>query len=85
MRSRRPKVISGRQVEELLQPGVGKVMYESLRSGTTPGAADRSRRYVLLSSISSAIRERAEDQNRSTDRSDVSSASAVSAVVKPAK
>lgn len=85
MRSRRPKVITGRQVDELLQPGAGKVIYESLRCRETPGAAERSRRYALLSSISSAIRERAEDQSRSTDRPDVSRASAVSAVVRPAK
>jgi hypothetical protein len=71
--------------EELLVPGGAAEAYAGLGKG---GAEESSRRwfaYSLLSSIRDAIRERAVDQARSTVRSDSSSASAVSTVVKPAK
>jgi len=74
-----------RDIERRLVPGGGTDVYESLRSETTPQSSSRWRRYTLLSSMSSAIRERAADQSLSADRSDTSSATAVSDVVRPAK
>ena len=73
------------KITAMLVPGGAVLTYELTRSKYSPGASERWRRYSLLSSMSSAIRERADDQNRSTDRSDMSNASEVSAVVKPAK
>lgn len=72
-------------IEQLLVPGGAKEAYADLREKNSREGERRWFLYALLSSISSAIRERAADQARSTDRSDSSSASAVSAVVKPAK
>ena len=72
-------------IEKLLKPGGAKRRYASLRQTAAEESDRRWFAYSLLSSINSAIRERAEDQNRSTDRREISSASAVSAVVKPAK
>lgn len=71
------------QIEKLLRPGDGVRLYERFRPRKTDGALELP--YVSLSSIRVAIRERADDQSRSTDRSEMSRHSAVSAVVKPAK
>ena len=71
---------------ERLVPGGGQALYGDLSDG--PGGDEsRHRRYLysLVSSIRVAIRDRADDQKRSTERSDTPSASAVSAVVRPAK
>lgn len=73
-----------RQIEDTLVPGGAGDTYESLtreKTSTSKGWFA----YSLLSSIKLAIRERAAAQARSTERSDIDSASAVSAVVKPAK
>ena len=80
---------TGRRAQEVrdrLVPGGGKALFRECR-GTRRDAESgrRQQLYSLVSSISSAIRLRAEDQNRSTERSDRPSASAVSAVVRPAK
>ncbi len=72
-------------IEAMLEPGGGAATYRHATEARELHSAARWFAYALLSSISSAIRERAVDQSRSTERSDVSSASAVSAVVKPAK
>ena len=72
-------------IEQLLVPGGAKQAYADLSESTSREGERRWFLYAVLSSISSAIRERAADQARSTERSDSSSASAVSAVVKPAK
>ncbi len=75
-----------RELRERLVPGGGQAVY---RDCTGPAVDEASRRrrdvYSLLSSISAAMRDLAEDQNRSAERSDTPSASAVSAVVRPAK
>lgn len=73
------------EIEELLVPGGAVQRYVSSRLAETEESRKRWFAYSLLSSISSAIRERAADQNRSTERGESSSASAVSAVVRPAK
>jgi len=75
-----------RELRDRLVPGGGKALFREC-TGTRSDAASGRRRqlYSLVSSISSAIRERAADQDRSTERSDKPSASAVSAVVRPAK
>lgn len=72
-------------IAEWLVPAGGVEVYRSCRSGQGPESRERHSVYELFSSISSAMRERAEDQARSTERSDSASASAVSAVVRPAK
>lgn len=75
-----------RGVRERLVPGGGKALFRECAGAPANAAAGRRRQlYSLVSSISSAMRERADDQRRSTDRSETPSASAVSAVVKPAK
>ena len=75
---------SKRKIEEYLVPGGAGVTYESFTRDKK--SASRSWfAYSLLSSIKLAIRDRAAAQARSTERSDIDSASAVSAVVKPAK
>lgn len=74
-----------RRTEERLVPAGGVDLYRRCRRSKDAQSDERYSVYALFSSISSAIRERAVDQKRSTDRSDTSSASAVSAVVKPAK
>ena len=73
-----------RKIEEMLTPGGGAAAYEAVQ------AISRSQCngwfvYALLSSIKLAMRERADDQARSTERTDISRTSAVSAVVRPAK
>lgn len=73
-----------KKIEEMLVPGGAAAAYEAVQ------ATSQSRRggwfvYALFSSIKLAMRERADDQARSTERTDISRASAVSAVVKPAK
>ena len=72
-------------VEEMLVPGGGRDLCRTIRDRKSVESENRWFIYALLSSISSAIRERADDQCRSTDRGAISSASAVSAVVRPAK
>ena len=72
-------------IEQLLVPGGASRLYMSFNKTETEESEGRWFAYSLLSSISSAIRERAEDQSRSTDRTEISSASEVSAVVRPAK
>lgn len=73
-------------IEGWLVPGGGKALLQECGQGPD-GRESRRRRelYSLVSSISAAIRVRAEDQSRSTDRPETPSASAVSAVVRPAK
>lgn len=73
------------EIEQLLEPGGATCDYMSLRQTDSEESDRRWLAYLLLSSISVAIRDRAEAQSRSTDRGEMSSASAVSAVVKPAK
>lgn len=75
-----------RDVRERLVPGGGKALFREC-AGRQADAASGWRRqlYSLVSSINSAMRERADDQARSTERSETPSASAVSAVVRPAK
>ena len=67
-----------------LKPGQALVIFSALDhlDGTS---VRRQRTVQLLSRMSSAMRERADDQSRSAVRSETESASAVSAVVKPAK
>ncbi len=75
-----------RDVRERLVPGGGKALFRECAARPADGASGRRRQlYSLVSSISSAMRERADDQARSTERSETASASAVSAVVRPAK
>ena len=75
-----------RDVRERLVPGGGKALFRECTGRQTGAESGRRRQiYSLVSSISSAMRERADDQNRSTERSDTPSASAVSPVVRPAK
>lgn len=75
-----------RDVRERLVPGGGKALFQECACRPADSASGRRRQlYCLVSSISSAMRERADDQNRSTERSETPSASAVSAVVRPAK
>ena len=69
----------------MLVPGGATEAFASLRKSDSVESELRWFAYALLSSISSAIRERAADQRRSTERTGMSSASDVSAVVKPAK
>lgn len=73
------------RIERLLVPGGASCDFVNLRERRSTESDGRWFCYALLSSISAAIRERAEDQRRSTVRGEISSASAVSAVVKPAK
>lgn len=72
-------------IEQLLVPGGASRLYMSFNQIETEESEGRWFAYSLLSSISSAIRERTEDQSRSTERTEIPSASEVSAVVKPAK
>ncbi len=73
-------------VREQLVPGGGKALFRECAGRRADAASGRRRQlYSLVSSISSAMRERADDQNRSTERSETPSASAVSPVVRPAK
>ncbi len=71
----------------LLQPNGGQVLYEQVHRKDTGSAKTKARYHVyrVVSLINSAMRERASDHKRSTERVDTSNASAVSAVVKPAK
>lgn len=72
-------------IEQMLVPGGGTELYTDFRNSASVESESRWFVYALLSSISSAIRERAEDQSRSTERPEISIAADVSAVVKPAK
>lgn len=72
-------------IERLLKPGAATSDYAILRQTDSKESKRRWFAYSLFSSISAAIRERAEDQCRSTDRGEIPRASAVSAVVKPVK
>lgn len=74
-----------RHIEASLTPGGAVQVFEDRRTGTVGKRNEGWFTYALLSSISSAIRERAADQCRSTERSDKANASAVSAMVSPAK
>lgn len=77
---------SKKYAEELLVPGGAARTYELVRTGREESLpADNRFFYALLSSIKLAIRERAADQNLSTERSERSRHSAVSDVVSPAK
>ncbi len=71
-------------LEDMLTPGGGAAAYETIRKQNKTLCGGWFA-YALFSSIKLAIRERADDQARSTERADISRASAVSAVVKPAK
>ena len=74
-----------------LQPNGGQLLFEQVRQQQADAKrpSDRSKArfnvYRAVSLISSAIRERASDHQRSTERLETCKASAVSAVVKPAK
>ena len=68
----------------MLQPGGGLDAFESLRARDSTSKR-RLVIYRVVSLINAAMRSRASAQKRSTERSDVDNASAVSAVVKPAK
>ena len=72
-------------MDELLVPGGAARLYVNFNQAGTEESEGRWFAYALLSSINSAIRERAADQYRSTERTGISSASEVSAVVNPAK
>ena len=72
-------------VERQLVPGGASDHYAKLRRLDVDECEKRWLAYALLSSINSAIRERADAHRRSTERCGMSSASEVSAVVKPAK
>ena len=70
-------------VDEMLVPGGAARICRECRAGD---AAEPGRwwfAYALLSSISSAIRERADDHRRSTERGAISSASAMGSVTVP--
>lgn len=86
-RSRSSKKQLADQLEQRLSPNGGQLLYEQVRMSATEheNAKARFHIYRALSLMSSAMRERASDHKRSTDRLDTSRASAVSAVVKPAK
>ena len=73
------------EIERLLQPGAATNDYADMRQLDSKESDERWFTYALLSSISAAIRERAEDHRRSTERGGISSASEVSVVVRPAK
>lgn len=79
------KTRTTKNIEQLLEPDGATSDYVSLRQTHSKKSDERWFAYSLLSSISAAIRERADDQRRSTERGAISKASAVSAVVKPAK
>lgn len=71
---------------DLLVPGGAARTYELVRTDREESLPeDNWFFYALLSSIKLAIRERAADQNLSTERSERSRHSAVSDVVSPAK
>ena len=72
-------------IEVRLELGTVNSEFLRLVQPDSTESAERRLAYSLFSSIKAAIRERADDHNRSTDRSAMSSASDVSAVVKPAK
>lgn len=75
-----------RDVRERLVPGGGKALFRECAGRRADAASGRRLQlYSLVSSMSSAMRERADDQSRSTERAETPSASAVSAVVRPAK
>ena len=80
-----PMTINRSNVKERLVPGGAQETYTSLRQRTAEEPVDGWLVYALSSSIKAAIRERADDHARSTERSESSSASAVSPVVSPAK
>lgn len=87
-RPRKPEERSdhGRGVRERLVPGGGTALFRECAGRRADAASGlRWQLYFLVSSISSAMRERAEDQRRSTERSETQSASEVSVVVRPAK
>lgn len=74
-----------------LQPNGGQLLFEQVQSRGADKTGDDARSrarfnvYRAVSLINAAMRERASDHKRSTERLDTSNASAVSAVVKPAK
>lgn len=72
-------------IERRLELGVNDSEFLRLEQYDSEESAERRLAYSLFSSIKAAMRERADDHNRSTDRSAISNASDVSAVVKPAK
>lgn len=72
-------------IERRLELGANDSEFLGLEKSDSEESAERHLAYSLFSSIKAAMRERADDHNRSTDRSAISSASDVSAVVKPAK
>jgi len=84
-RSTPPKITRRAEVKRQLVPGGATAHYTTLRRLDVEECEVRWLAYALLSSISSAIRERADAHRRSTERCEMSSASEVSAVVKPAK
>lgn len=74
-----------RRTRDRLQPDSATELLNRLPASRSAESAERRLLYALLSSINSAILALDRDQNRSTVRSEKDSASAVSAVVKPAK
>lgn len=82
-RHRRP---SADDIEARLTPGAGSEVFRRCRLRVPDtGSGQRRGLYSLVSFIKAAIRERAVDHNRSTERDDTPSASADSSVVRPAK
>lgn len=73
------------ELETLLVPGGAANTLQEMAPANPGGRARRWLIYVLFSSINAAMRERADDHSLSTERTEESSASAVSAVVRPAK
>jgi len=73
-------------IERLLTPGGAVEVFRFCRRPGADAGSVRSRVcYALVSFIKATIRERAADHIRSTERGDMPSTSADSAVVKPAK
>lgn len=80
-----PRMTTLADVKRQLVPGGASDHFVKLRRLDVDECEKRWLAYALLSSINSAMRERAEAHRRSTERCGMSSTSEVSAVVKPAK
>lgn len=85
------QTLTHQQRLQRLQPNGGQLLFEEVHKQIADaqqgnaGLQARFNVYRAVSLINSAMRERAEDHKRSTERLETSKASAVSAVVKPAK
>ena len=75
-----------KQLQQRLQVSGGIEVFERIHRCTDDAASRRRYNvYRAVSYMRSAMRERADDHKRSTERVDTCNTSAVSAVVKPAK